>query len=162
MLKNKLIMIFLLLSITLAAKSQSKEALHDFANFVSKRYRLPDELKYNCEWIYAVVKVKTNSGNKIVGYEFANEPPTVMKKSFNLLLGYRFPKTMKINGRTIVFYLSIDNAEACKPKDGEKRFYAPNDVVTALSGYLTNILQADPHAIIVPELIIQSFPPSQQ
>jgi hypothetical protein len=51
MLKNKFTMSFLLLVITLAAKSQSKAPLHDFANFVSKRYRLPDELKYNCEWV---------------------------------------------------------------------------------------------------------------
>lgn len=155
-------MIFLLLSITFAAKSQSKEALHDFANFVSKKYRLPDELKYNCEWMYAIVKVKTNSVNKVIGYEFVNEPPAAMKNSFDVLLGYRFPKTMKINGHPIVFYLSIDNAETCKPKDGEKRFYAPNDVVSTISGYLTNILQADPRTIIIPELIIQSFPPSQQ
>lgn len=155
-------MIFLLLSITVTAKSQSKEELHNFANFVSKKYRLPDELKYNCEWMYAIVKVKTNSGNKIVSYEFANEPPALMKKSFNVLLGYQFPKSMKINGHPIVFYLSIDNAETCKPKDGEQRFYAPNDVVTVLSGYLTNILQADPHTIIIPELIFQSFPTGQQ
>jgi hypothetical protein len=51
------------------SQSPDSERL-DFVKFVSKNYRLPEELKPNCEWMYAIVKVKTDAQNKIIKYEF--------------------------------------------------------------------------------------------
>ena len=110
---KKISIVILTLLLPIISKAQSLPAIDAFAKFVTKTYRLPEELKSNCEWMYAIVKVKTDSRNKITRYDFINTPSEAMKKSFSFLKGYQFPKAMRINGHPIVFYMAIDNLEGC-------------------------------------------------
>jgi hypothetical protein len=90
-----------------------------------------------------------------------NEPLDGIKKGFGILIGYQFPKTMKINKHPIVFYFSVENSESCIEKPGDLRFYAPNRVVSTIMPYYLKIFRDDPKTIIIPELIITSFYPTQ-
>jgi hypothetical protein len=139
------------------SNGQSSPAIAAFTNFVSKNYRLPEELKSNCEWMYAIVKVKTDSHNKVVKYEFVNHPPEGMKKAFDFLLGYQFSKTMKINGHPIVFYMGIDNLEGCTEKPEDKVFYAPNNAASEIWGYVTKVIKEDPKTIFIPNLLLHGY-----
>ncbi|MBB5396351.1 hypothetical protein [Mucilaginibacter sp. AK015] len=154
--------ILLILLLPIISKSQSHPGVQAFTKFVSKNYRLPEELKSNCEWMYAIVKVKTDNHNRIIKYEFVNKPTEGMKKPFDFLIGYQFPKATKINGHPIIFYLGIDNLEICKEKPGDKVFYAPNDVVSTITSYMQKILRDDPKTIFVPNLVFIGYPPSQR
>jgi hypothetical protein len=153
MLKITYTFIIGLLLLPLVGKSQSKPNMADFTAYVSKKYIVSNELKANCEWMYAIVRVRTDANNKIINYDFVNEPAECVKKGFNGLIGYQFPKTMKINKHPIVFYFSIDNTETCIPKEGEMRFYAPNHVVNIIITHLQKILKDDPKTIFIPNLI---------
>jgi hypothetical protein len=161
---NKLIGIVLLLLsiIPLVGQAQSAKTTDDFVKFVSKEYKLADELKSNCEWMYAIVKVRTDAHNKIIKYEFVNEPAEGVKKGFSFLIGYQFPKAMKINKHPIVFYLSIDNSESCIEKPGDIRFYAPNQVVSTITSYYFKIFREDPNTIIIPDLVMKVYYPIQR
>ena len=98
-----------------------------FNLYVVRNFPLSEELKTNCSWVYAIVSVKTNDNNKIIAYHFINDPPDIMKKGFEKLIGYQFSKKMKINGHPIIFYFLIDNDETCIPKP-EDTSYTPNQI----------------------------------
>ena len=136
--------------------AQSHTHADRFRQFVTKNYNLPQELKYNCEWMYAIVRLKGNSSNKVVSYEVLNDALAGMK-NFDFLIGYRFPKSIAINKHPVVFYFSIDNKEICKPKAGDKIYYSPNEVVGITVMYLQRILKDDPKTIIIPGLMLESF-----
>ena len=112
-----IIISFCLLILSLNTKAQT-DPLTDFTNFVGKNYNLPEELKSNCEWMYAIVKVTTNKQNRVVKYVVVNKALEAFK-NFNFLIGYQFPKRMKINQHPIVFIFSVDNTEICKPQPGD-------------------------------------------
>ena len=127
---------------------------HDFTKFVGKNYRLPDSLKSNCEWMYAIVKVKTGKANKIVSYDFINRPPGAMQKAFGFLIGYQFPSNAKINKRPVIFYLGIDNLSSCTEKPGDLVYYAPNRVVGIMTTHMFKVWKETPNAIILSNTII--------
>lgn len=140
--------------------AQSKSTT-DFITFVGKEFQLPQDLKYNCEWMYAVVRVKTDVHNRIISYDFVNKIPEDMKHSFDFLHGYRFPQTMKINKHPIVFYLSVNNTEICKPKADDFK-YTPNQVVNIIATILLKIQKDDPKTIFIPEMITKEYYQSQR
>ena len=127
---------------------------HEFTKFVGKNYRLSDSLKSNCEWMYAVVRVKTNSANKIIGYDFINNPPGAMQKAFGFLIGYKFPSKAKINKRPVIFYLGIDNLSSCTEKPGDLVYYAPNRVVGIMATHMFKVWKESPNAIMLSNTII--------
>ncbi|RVU01962.1 hypothetical protein EOD41_08400 [Mucilaginibacter limnophilus] len=143
-----------LMFLPIMASAQSIE-IQNFVKFLNN-YKVPDELKYNCEWLYAVVRVKTDASNKIVKYNFLNSPPEAMKKSFDFLLGYQFPNTMKLKGRSVVFYYYIDNAQICKPKPDDY-LPTPSEVVETLNGIYWQLKNTDPTAILIPNLMSTKF-----
>ena len=149
MIKIKYSIIIGLLILPLLVKSQKLVDAEAFTGYVSKNYIVSDELKTNCEWLYAIVRVKTDINNKIINYTFLNEPGEALKNGFKILQGYRFPKTMKINNRPVIFYFAIYNNETCIPKEGEMRFYAPNDVVNIMFKHMQKIIRDDPKALII-------------
>jgi len=112
--------------------------------------------------MYAIVKVKTDAGNRITGYSFINQPAEGVKQGFKFLTGYQFPKTMPINGRPIVFYLGIDNLNICKEKPGDRVYYAPNRVVEVITGHIQNILKENPRTIIIPNMVMVKYGASQE
>lgn len=129
-----------------------------FSNYVGKNYRIPDAIKSNCSWVYAIISLKTNSNNKVVDYHFINYPPDSMKKNLDFLVGYQFSKKMKINGHSIIFYLLIDNSETCNPKP-EDTSYLPDQIFSFLTTNFDRILREDPRPIIFSTPIIsKSFP----
>jgi hypothetical protein len=140
------LIITLICTLPLFVKGQQADTA-TFTRYISKNYRIPEELKRNCSWVYAIVSVKTNNDNKIVGYHFINNSPDIMKKSLDILLGYQFSKKMKINGHPIIFYLLIDNSETCVPKP-EDTSYTPNQIFNFLTANFDKIIREDPKSII--------------
>lgn len=160
MLKIKLFFILLFIA-PCVSSAQTSPGIDAFTIFVSKKYRLPDELKSNCEWMYAIVKVKTDNHNKIVKYDMVNTPPEGMKKAFGFLTGYQFPQKMKIKGHPIVFYMAINNIDGCTEKPGDKVFYAPNDAGSQIWLYLAKLIKDDPNTIFLPGPLIYEYGKSQ-
>lgn len=158
----KFVIILILIILYIPSNAQSTRDINNFSKFVIKNYNLPDTLKNDCEWMYAIVKVKTDIHNKIIKYDFVNEPPLGMGRAFDFLIGYQFSQKMKIKGHPVVFYFSIDNSEICIPKEGEKRFYAPNQAVETIMAFYYKIFKDDPQTVIIPGLIIKAFYPRQQ
>jgi len=146
MYKSTIVIIFITLAFPILAKSQTRN-LSDFSQFIQKNYRFPEELKSNCEWMFAIVSVKTDHQNKIVSYDFINDPQKGIR-NLKFILGYQFPPKMKINGHSIVFYLAIDNTETCIPKSSDHT-YNPNNVVSQLLNTLDSIRRKDPKTIFI-------------
>jgi hypothetical protein len=129
-----------------------------FYNYVGKNYRVPDSIKGNCSWVYAIISLKTNNNNKVVAYHFISYPSEVMKKNLDFLVGYQFSKKMRINGHSIIFYLLIDNSETCMPKP-EDTSYLPDQIFSFLITNFDRILREDPRPILFSTPIIsKSFP----
>lgn len=156
---RKLIIILICIFPLFVKGQQSDTAM--FIKYISKNFRLPEEMKSNCSWAYAIVSVKTNNNNKVVDYHFINSPPDLMKKSFAMLIGYQFSKKMKINGHPIIFYLLIDNSETCIPKP-EDTSYTPNQIFNFLTTNFERILREDPKSIIFSTPIYSISYPSQK
>lgn len=138
-------------------KSQTSSEIKSFTQFVLRNFHLPNELKTNCEWMYAIVKVKTDNKNKIIKIEFVNNPPNEIKTAFDFLIGHQFSKKMKIDKHPIVFYLGIDNLEGCTEKPGDKMFYAPNDAAAKIWGYMSQLIKDDPGTIFMPNLLLYGY-----
>jgi hypothetical protein len=159
---RKTLLVVSLLIVPFVSIAQSSSAIDAFTKFVSKNYRLPEELKTNCEWMYAIVKVRTDNHNKIIKYKVVNNAPKGIKDAFNFLVGYQFPKKMKINGHPIVFYMGIDNLEACTEKPGDKIFYAPNDAASKIWSYMTELFKDEPNTIFISNLLLYGYSLPQQ
>ncbi|WP_184550049.1 hypothetical protein [Mucilaginibacter sp. FT3.2] len=154
------ILVVLLCSLTVKAQSALDYA--GFSKFVGKGYKLSEGLKFNCEWMYAVVKIEINKESKITKYKVVNRLPDTVKYDFGFLIGYKFSEKMKVNGHSLVFYFSIDNSEICKPKPGQKIFYSPNQVVGIIYEILEQTRLEDPRTIIEPYPIIKMYMAPQQ
>jgi hypothetical protein len=85
-----------------------------------------------------------------------------MKKPFNFLLSYQFPKTMRINGHPTVFYTAIDNLEGCTKKPGDKMVYAPNDAGSQIWMYMTQLIEEDPKTIFLLGPLVYGYGKSQR
>lgn len=161
MIKRLAALFCILVFLQSSSRAQATMELRDFGKFVGKNYAIAPELKTNCEWMYAIVKVKTNTQNKITGYDFVNNPDSLLKNGFKFLLGYQFPKNLKINKRPIVFYFTIENQESCIEKSGDLRFYAPNRVASIITSYYLKIFKENRNSIFIPGLITKFEMPKQ-
>jgi hypothetical protein len=141
-------------------KSQSAEDKR-FIKFVGKKYRLPEDLRTNCSWMYAIVRVKTNKDNKIISYDFINNLSEEMKASFGILIGYQFSQKMKINGHPIIFYLLVDNSEVCIPKKKDAS-YTPDQVFNFMITNFDKIQKTDPRAIVISTPAYTMYYPTQK
>src|SRR4051812_38020030 len=92
----------------LTAKAQSTSNYSDFSNLVGRGFKLPENLKYNCEWMYAVVKVDINKEHKITKYKVISSLPDTMKYNFDFIIGYKFREKINVKVRSLAFYFSID------------------------------------------------------
>lgn len=121
-----------------------------------KNYRLPDELKSNCEWMYAIVKVETDNRNKITKYKIVN-PSNRLEGTFDFIIGYRFSKKTRINRHPIVFYIGINNLEGCKEKLGDKVFYAPNEPASTIWSYMNMLFKEDRQTIFLSDVLFYEY-----
>jgi hypothetical protein len=153
---KKITAISLLLILTFTCKAQESPAINSFKRFVLKNYRLPDELKSNCGWMYAIVKVETDNSNKIVKYKIVN-PSNRLEGTFNFIIGYQFPKKMKINAHPIVFYMGIDNLDGCEEKPGDKVYYAPNEPASAIWSYMNMLIKEDRQTIFISDMLFYGY-----
>jgi hypothetical protein len=147
---------------SLVTKAQTTPNYRDFSNFVGRGFKLPENLKLNCEWMYAVVKVDINTEHTITKYKVISQLPDTMKCNFDFLVGYKFQEKMKPGSSSLAFYFSIDNSEICKPIEGQKIFYSPNQVVGIIYGIFQRLRSDDPKTIIEPYPIIKKFYAPQQ
>lgn len=143
------------------AHAQSTMEFRVFRKFIGKNYVIAPELKTNCEWMYAIVKVQTNTQNKITGYSFVNNPDSLLKNGFKFLLGYQFPKNLEIKKRPVIFYFTIENQESWIEKDGDLRFYAPNRVASIIASYYLKFFNENRNSIFIPGLITKFEMPKQ-
>lgn len=143
--KKHLIFLVLLTSLVTNTSAQST---NDFTSFMFRNFKAPEELRDQCDWIYAIVKVNLDKQNKITSYECIHDynnsyvPGFTFNKSLKFLVGYRIPGLAK-NYKTLLFYFSIAHSETCtvKPSDGTP---SPDDVVSTLSTYIVAAKQKNP------------------
>lgn len=150
----------LLCSITV--KAQSTPDYSEFSNLVGRGFKLPEKLKFNCEWMYAVVKVDINKEHKITKYKVISSLPDTMKYNFDFIIGYKFREKIDAKVHSLAFYFSIDNSEICKPINGQKIFYNPNQVVDVICGILQRLRLEDPKIDIELYPIIKKYWAPQQ
>ena len=92
MFKLKRVIILVVLVIPFLAKAQSSPQILDFVKFVGTKYRIPESLKYDCGWNYAVVKLTTNKQNEVTDYQCLNEASDTMKNSLRFFGWLSIPK----------------------------------------------------------------------
>jgi hypothetical protein len=81
----------------------------NFLQFTTKNFNPPESVARICDWQYVLIKLNTDSMNRVVDYEVLNDFSEDFKSSLTYLKGYQFGKNMPINKRSIVFCLSIIN-----------------------------------------------------
>jgi len=135
---------------------QSKGNYEKFVKYVLGSYKLPENLKHNCEWMYAIVKVETDTHNKVVKYKVLN-PSNKLGNTLNFIIGYQFSKRNRINRHPIVFYMGVNNLDGCKEKAGDKVFYAPNEPASVIWSYMNGLIKEDPQTIFIPDILIYSY-----
>jgi hypothetical protein len=138
------------------AKCQTAD-FGNFRQFMQKNFKTSEELRQSCKWMFAIIKVQTDKHNKIIDFSFINDPPNDIR-NLNFMIGYQFPKSIKINKHPIVFYFAMDNTETCTPKPSDLH-YNPNDVINQLLNTIDLIKLKDPKTIFIPSPIyIYLFP----
>jgi hypothetical protein len=117
--------------------------------FIGKNYKLPQSIKDDCNWHYAMVICKVDKNNRVVNYRLINEDATIdLVNSFGYLKNYVFPKTVAVGGKTLLFCFTIENhKENCKiPKN---RFYTPSEITGKIYNDIANQLRKDQNTILL-------------
>lgn len=127
----------------------------NFEIFIEKNLVVPQSVKYDCSWNYAIVKVQTDKQGEIVNWKCINDCPDSLKRSFRFLSGYKFDKSLKIDKRTIIFYVLIENSEVCTTPPN--RTYTPNEVIKQIFYCFKRETEIDNNAIIIYEPIVFTF-----
>jgi hypothetical protein len=78
----------------------------DLVNFISKQPIPSEQVRRNCAWQYAIVKVQIKD-NRIVSYNIENRVSVILKEDFKFLKGYKFPRPVK--ARELVFFVSFES-----------------------------------------------------
>jgi len=154
--KLKIFILTTFLFFPLTVLSQPKGNYEKFVKYILRNYKLPENLKYNCDWMYAVVKVETDAHNKVVKYKVLN-PSNNLGDTFDFIIGYQFSKTNGISRHPIVFCMGVNNLDGCTEKTGDKVFYAPNEPASAIWSYMNGLIKSDPRTIFIPEMLIYSY-----
>ncbi len=145
--------IFLIIVAILAWQCSQAQEFPNFIRFVLKRYHVPESIKNDCNWNYAVVKIMADSDNVLDNVSFLNEVSEDMKKSLEFLKGYNFSKE-KINSNSLVFVLSIDYTGAT---DCHQIYYnSPSEVISKVFSILKKQQLSEPNSIILYDVIIAS------
>ena len=93
---------------TLSAKAQS--TYQEFARFVSGKYVVPEAIKTNCSWQYAIVKVSVNKSGRASGIQILQtntEAP--ISESFDYIKEFDFKKYKPGRAYSLIFCMSIEN-----------------------------------------------------
>lgn len=127
----------------------------DFLKYVGKNFNPPKAVKESCEWQYAVIKIQTDKNNKILAYNLLNNVSDDLKSSFKFLKDYQFPATTLINGRPIVFCVSIENKKMeCAPLQKQ---HSPPEVLGLIYANLKPQMEFEPKTIFVFDLVVVSY-----
>ena len=153
---QKMRFFFTLLSIILpfVCLGQTK-AESAFISFVEHKIIIPDDIKYNCQWSYAIVVAETDNQNNIVKIQFMNDVSSNLKTNFNVLKGYHFPVSYKVGRQAVIFYFSVDNREICKAQNADFTYVFPNDVLLKIAGDLGEARKKFPNAIFIAEPVLK-------
>jgi len=120
----------------------------DFYKFAGKTYVVTPELETSCELMYAIVKVNTDSSDKIIGYDFVNSPSQAVKDGFKNILGYKFSKDLNIKQRPVFFFFLVDNHQICIEKK-DLNFCSVDSISSILINNMVKILKENPNCIIL-------------
>lgn len=97
--------------IIVSAKVYSQDIEHkSFYNYFGKHFNIPESVKKDCNWYYAMVRLEVDAANTITNVNFVNETNITdeLKQSFMFLKNYQFGKDVKINSRPVFFPVLID------------------------------------------------------
>jgi hypothetical protein len=149
--KLKLGLLFILLPFFSIAQS-SIASYDNFIRFVGKNYRANAEIRRNCDWQYAVVKVNVDGNNRIVDYTILNEVTGALKNSFKYLQGYQFDKTIPIKKQPVVFYFTIQNDnDDC---DVKPQNHLPSEATIAVFSVFNEQFLKEPQTIFIYEPVL--------
>ena len=151
--KNLLILFFLFPGIFATKQTTNYDS---FEHYVLKNYDFPESVKKSCDWNFMIVKVFTNSNNKIVKFECLNPVDQEEKKRLDILLKYTFPKNVHLNNHPLIFFLSLDNSEVCDTTLPH-RFQSPNEGIRTFSDYIGGELKKDPKVNIIWDTLLKIY-----
>lgn len=151
--KANLIILFFSALISLSFIPENKEPdLSSFIQYVSSHYQLPEAVRNDCHWNYAIIKVFPNQHNVITRYEVVNYASKDMQGMFNYLVGYQFAQGLHLNQRPVVFCFSVDNKkQSCAV---EQNAHSPTEVMGRALSAFGEQHQKDPNAILIYEMIV--------
>lgn len=129
------------------AFSQQLMDVPDFYKFAGKNYIVTPELETNCELMYAIVKINTDSSDKIIGYDFVNTPSQAVKDGFKNISGYKFSEDFNIRQRPVIFFFLVDNYQICIEKN-DLNFCSVDSVSSILINNMVKMLKENPNCII--------------
>ena len=137
-------------SFAAAAQTKSVSPFFPFIEYISLHFNLPEAVRNDCRWHYAVVKVSTNKANVITRFELINIDAfgEAMAGSFDFLKGYRFPAKLNIRQRPVVFCVFVDNQKfSCISEQATQN--PPSGAVARILAAFQNQQQKQPDTIFL-------------
>ena len=137
---------------------QAPVSFPEFEKYIIKNYRVTKQQKSECKFYYASIVVQTDKINQIVDLQFKNDISEDMKTSFNFIKGYQFSEKYKINGRSVLFFLTVDQQDICPGVVDSS--CVTNLVLKESLATIEEQLQKEPNTIILYKVVpIKVFKP---
>lgn len=124
------------------------DGLTNFISYVSAHYKLPESVKEDCHWNYAIVKVMADKNNRITNYEVLNHASEDMKNSFHYLVGYRFTQGMHLQQRPVIFCFTVDNQKEGCAVD-QNAYHSPSEVTGRILAAFNQQRNREPSTIFI-------------
>ena len=153
---NYIMKILILFSLfTLIHVNQQSNCLDDFKKYVTRNLSPPESVKSNCEWQYAIIKLKIDKNNRIGSYKFLNAASLDLKDSFKFLKNYKVSKYEDFRNRDIVFCLSIENYKnACMLS---KNNFSPGEILGRVLSKYSAQQKANPNTVFLFDILEVSY-----
>jgi hypothetical protein len=125
----------------------TKDVFQQISKHLAANYQVPDTVKADCYWNYAVIRLQVDANNKINAVSLVNTPRSeAFRRSFDLLNGFQFTKEVNPGRLPVVFVVSIEQfgGEGC---DTPQHISHPSQVLNPILGDLQKQLMLEPDCL---------------
>jgi hypothetical protein len=143
---KKLYVSLIFMSLFLQVKAQD---YNGFLKFVYKNFKVTPEMRRNCDWQYAIVKLKTDLTKKITSVEILNNDANKIKGDFNFLIGYKFENDLPVKKRSVIFCYTLENQNLGRDCAISPEFHQPSDVMMKILNCFNVEQKKEPSTIFI-------------
>ncbi|MGB4776276.1 MAG: hypothetical protein WBP45_13960 [Daejeonella sp.] len=130
---------------------KSNPQFPEFKKFMMRNYRVSQTQRSECKFEYASIVLETDQNNIITDYRVTNEVSDEMKNNFNFIKGYQFPKSYKINKRSVLFFLAINKQDVCSTLYESSQ--TPDSIIKQILLDIKRQLENNSRTIVIYDLV---------